>query len=723
MNFRRCAAVVAYLLPVLCLPAGAWAQLPVPRVLSVYPTGARQGTSVEVVCKGENLDQPAGLYFSHPGVTAELLPEQADKKPRFKVAVAADVPVGIYDVRVVSKYGISNPRAFVVGDQEESLEQEPNNEQAQANRVPLNSVVCGLAMPEDVDWFVFNAKQGQRVLIECWAWRIDSRLDGFLWLFDSNGKQLAVSQDENSRNEKTDPLIDFDVPADGDYYVKFSDFLYNGGELHFYRLRIGTAPLIDFALPTGVRPGETTPVTLFGRNLPGGDNSGLFINGRPLDKLTQPVSPPADALVATSLRLGEVLRPQSSLLNGMELRLPSPVGVSNARLLVFSPDPELAEQEPNNRPEEAQRVTLPCAVSGQFNPQKDLDYYVFAAKKNEPITVSVLAQRIGSPADPDMEVLKPPKGDILASPQDDGENIGQLRFATFSRDIRYELTPPQDGDYTLRLEHLYGQLQGGPQYVYRLEITRRTPDFQLVCTPPHETRVDSHVLYRGGHERVDVLVWRLGGHKAPITVTARNLPPGVTAKPFVVNGESKWGTLVLESAADALIGETEIEIVGVSDGETGPIQRLARGGVMTWDTVNTPGIARMTRSIMLAVRDSAPFTVSATPAEFHLQAGQPMELTLHVDRRADMPNDVQFGAAGLPQIKGLDVPLTKVLAGDTQKNLKLDTAKIAPGMYSFILNGEAQVPFEEKPGSKKNIRCLYPTNAVTFEILPKEAAK
>jgi len=283
-NLRRFVPVAAALLALAILPSIARAELPVPRLLSMFPNGARQGTGVEVVYKGENMDEPAGLYFSHRGITAEPAPEQADKRPRFKVSVAADVPVGIYDMRVVSKYGISNPRAFVVGDQEESLEKEPNNEQSKANRVPLNSVVCGVAMPEDVDWFVFNAKQGQRVLIECWAWRIDARLDGFLWLFDANGKQLAASQDENSRNEKTDPLIDFDVPADGEYFVKFSDFLYNGGEQHFYRLRIGTAPLIDFALPTGVRPGETTPVTLFGRNLPGGEPSGLSINGRPLDK-------------------------------------------------------------------------------------------------------------------------------------------------------------------------------------------------------------------------------------------------------------------------------------------------------------------------------------------------------------------------------------------------------------------------------------------------------
>ena len=34
----------------------------------------------------------------------------------FTVTIAADVPPGIYDVRAVGTFGVSNPRSFVVGD-------------------------------------------------------------------------------------------------------------------------------------------------------------------------------------------------------------------------------------------------------------------------------------------------------------------------------------------------------------------------------------------------------------------------------------------------------------------------------------------------------------------------------------------------------------------------------------------------------------------------------
>ena len=106
-----------------------------------------------------------------------------------------------------------------------------------------------------------------------------------------------------------------------------------------------------------------------------------------------------------------------------------------------------------------------------------MDCFAFKAKKGERFEVEIFGERLGSPADPDLEVLNP-KGDVMASIQDDGENIGQIRFPTFTRDLKHSFDIPEDGVYTLRLEHLYGQVQGGPQYVYRLVLLEaRCPIF------------------------------------------------------------------------------------------------------------------------------------------------------------------------------------------------------------------------------------------------------
>ena len=150
-------------------------QLPKARLLTRLSLRCRQGTTVEVEVYGDDLQEVTRLYFSHPGITAERLPDASGKPLRFKVNVGADVPLGYYDVRLVTKFGVTNPRTFVVGDLPEVVEQEPNNVQSQAMRIELGTVVNGRSLPsEDVDLFVFSAKAGQRVLIECRGKRIDS---------------------------------------------------------------------------------------------------------------------------------------------------------------------------------------------------------------------------------------------------------------------------------------------------------------------------------------------------------------------------------------------------------------------------------------------------------------------------------------------------------------------------------------------------------------------
>ena len=180
------------------------------------------------------------------------------------------------------------------------------------------------------------------------------------------------------------------------------------------------------------------------------------------------------------------------------------------------------------------------------------------------------------------------------------------------RICRYELTVPEDGDYSFRLEHLYGQVQGGPQFVYRVELTQKVEDFQIILPPLSENRRDSDVIRQGGRERLDILVWRLRGHNAPITVTADQLPPGVTCEPLVIAPGMKWGTLILTAAADAPIGEAEINIVAKSQVAGVEVERVARGGTVVADTTNTPCVSRMTRSLVLAVRENSPFRVTAT---------------------------------------------------------------------------------------------------------------
>lgn len=713
------------LFAVLVLASGSlWADLIPPKLHSVFPCGGKQGTEVEVELKGGDLDEPKALYFSHAGITAEMLPAPIDEKTKekkkdaplkFKIKIAADVPVGDYDVRFIGKHGISNPRAFCIGDINEIVEAEPNNEKEKATRLSPNQVVNGrIGAQEDVDWYVFNGKKGQRLIMEVRAWRIDSRLDAVMWLYDSAGKQIAMSQDEDLRDEKRDPMIDFDVPADGDYFLKLTDFTYNGSGDHFYRFYAGTMPYVDYIVPASAAPGTTAKITFYGRNLPGGEATDLKIGDRPLQKVTREIAVPKEEESGPTLKFSEMIRPWSTPLDAMEVRLPSDQGISNAHLLRFTNFPMVMEVEPNDTKEKAQKIELPVCISGQFM-KGDSDCFTFTAKKDEKITLITYASRIGSPADPDMEILKA-DGGVVASPQDWGENIGKIRFTSNTRDIMHTQSMPADGEYTIKLEHLFREAKGGPHFTYDLEVIRGAePDFRLVCSPPDEIKVDAHVIYRGGRDRVDILVWRLFGNDEPITVEAKNLPPGVTADPIVIGKGVKWGTLVVSAAADAQIGETPIEVVGTCTIKEKKLTRMARGGQIVWDTVNTPALARATRSIMLAIRDKSPFRTTVSPNEVTVKKGESFDLTVKLDRGEGMNNAVQLNGNGYDLPPQLQIPTKSIDPGQNEAKITIKVDKTNEGIYSFMINGDGQVPIKDK-----NQRCVFPSNTVKLTVLPED---
>src|SRR4029079_19601274 len=98
---------------------------------------------------------------------------------------------------------------------------------------------------------------------------------------------------------------------------------------------------------------------------------------------------------------------------------------------------------------------------------RDVDHFVFAAKKGQTLRFEVEARRFGtllqSSLDSMLEIVNA-KGAVLASNDD-----------TFGKDAALTFTPPADGDYYLRLRDLNSK--GGPTFVYHVEADLARPDF------------------------------------------------------------------------------------------------------------------------------------------------------------------------------------------------------------------------------------------------------
>ena len=103
-----------------------------------------------------------GIYFSHSGISAELIKPGENK---FRVKATAEVPSGIYEVRYIGAFGVSNPRPFSVGPLDELSSPGNNTSMAAAFAVRALSVVNGVAIARQSAWFRLPAKKDQRLLL------------------------------------------------------------------------------------------------------------------------------------------------------------------------------------------------------------------------------------------------------------------------------------------------------------------------------------------------------------------------------------------------------------------------------------------------------------------------------------------------------------------------------------------------------------------------------
>ncbi len=718
--------------------------IPQPRLLTLSPPGAKAGTEVEVSWTGTDLEEPQALLFSHPGIKAEPIippppdPKKVDpKKPappakppvtRFKVTVPADVPLGFHDVRLVNAWGVSNPRAFVVGDQAEAAEKEPNNDLPQAQRVELNSTVSGAVAPStDVDYYVFAGRKGQRVVVSCLASSIDSRLNAELQLFDGSQRKLAYGR--NYRG--TDALVDCTLPADGEYYLRLCEFTHVfGSPEHFYRLTITTAPWIDAVYPPVLEPGKPTPVTLYGRNLPGGaPDPNALVQGQPVEKAVVTVTPPADPNARLRLDYSGHVPPLQAGLDGFEYRVRNAVGVSNPVLFPYAAAPVVLDNEKNDTPETAQEVKLPCEIAGRIEKRGDKDYYSFAAKKGDVYSVEAFCDRLGAPADLYFSLRKPDTKQDLGEFDDSQDTLSPTRFYTRTNDPPvHRFVVPADGTYQLLVSTRDATVRAGARHVYHVRITPERPDYRLIVMPPAENRPDTCCLRQGGQQFLNVFVWRRDGFNGEVTLTAEGLPPGVTCPPQTVGSGLRHAGLVLSAAPDAAAWNGPIRVKGTATLNGQPLVREARPAAVTWQVQpqqGIPTITRLDRQLLFAVRDKAPFQLTATLDKAELVQGAKATVSLKLNRLWPDLKNQPFTVTALVPNQNLTLnnnqPL-QIPAAKSEMSLPVEVKTgLPPGTYTVVLRVQSQVPFNKDPLAKQrpNINVVQPATPLTLVVLPQ----
>jgi hypothetical protein len=605
--------LVSVALALILGPAHAIAQTSYPMITHTAPVAVQRGRMTEVTVEGQMNFQ--GIYkalFEGSGITAEIvsLPEPkagASKRRqtgsvKLKLSVAADAALGVREFRLASALGISSIGQLVIVDDPVILETGDNNAREKANLITVPSVVSGrIEAVEDVDYFKFHAEAGEVLTLEVLCARIQDKIhdlqkhaDPMLTLFDESGRELAASDDSYF----ADPLLTFPVPRTGDYTIQIRDAKYDGDAHWVYALFVTNRPYVTHVFPLAGNPGQTV--------------------------LVEPV--------------GSAKAVQSRV----SLQVPSPPGIHEVTLdvggvktnpvaFISSPLPQVFEQEPNDTPETATRISIPCGINGRIGTKRDLDHFVFTAAKGKTIRLEVKARRFGSPLQSSLDSVldvMTPKGEVLANNDD-----------AFGKDAALVFTPPADGDYILCIRDLNSK--GGETAIYYLEADWAQPDFSLRCDP------DKAMIGPGSSTAWYVHVTRDNGFGGPVRVEVRDLPEGVTASPLTIPPSMTQGLLVLTAAPDAHREAANVHVVGTAivPQPGGKGELLVRTATPN-EEIYLPGGGRGRFDVNMqtvAVTDASDILrVDVSPKTVNLKPGEEIRLDVSLERRPDFQKTVSL---------------------------------------------------------------------------------
>jgi len=562
-----------------------------PALGSIMPRGVQRGTEATLLFNGARLSDAKEILLYYPGVTVTKLEVANDNQIKVSVKVAADCRLGEHVARVRSASGISELLSFYIGALPEVSEKEPNNEIATAQKISLNVTVNGIVDAEDVDYFAFEAKKGQRVTAEIEAMRLGTTLfDPYIAILDAKRFELAACDDSPLLGQ--DAVVSTIIPADGTYFVMVRESAYGGNGACNYRLHVGTFPRPLGVFPAGGKLGEEIEVTFLG------DPSG---------EIKQKIKLPA----IRDERFGLFAQDAGGI-------APS---ANRFRLSEFS---NVMEVEPNDTHQTATRVPeLPIALNGIISKAGDVDHFRFTIKKGQTYDVHCYARRLGSPLDSVMSIAPFGGAPIIAN--DDA--VGP--------DSYFRFTAPAEGDYVLAVTDHLGK--GGPTYFYRIEFTPVQPKLTLsipkvdIFGYSQERQVIS--VPRGNRFATLVSATR-GDFGGELIFGAEGLPQGLSMHCENVPANLDAVPVVFEAAADAPVAGG---LARLNARHADPAQKFISNFLQSVILVGVPNQGIYWKHDVdraaVAVAEEVPFKISIVEPKVPLVQNGSMNLKIVAERK------------------------------------------------------------------------------------------
>jgi hypothetical protein len=640
-----------------CLPQAARAQQFVvkpnpqaPNLALPSPLGIRRGSSLELTLTGTNLAEPTGLWASFPAKVTFPTDHNNGKesaKLRIRMEVPQDAPIGFHAIRLATRRGLSNLRLFCVDDLPEVMQSNTNHSRQTAQAIPVPCVVVGRADPEVSDFYKIAVKAEQRVSIEILGRRLGCPIDPQISLIDPrSARELFYSND--APGLQTDARLTYTFKTAGNYLIEVRDVMYRGGPDYWYRLRIGDFPCATTPIPMAAKRGSRAKVQFAGPN----------VTGVAPVEVTMPTDPATNVVWIT---------PRGA--NG----LPGwPVALAATDL------DEFVEHEPNDEPAKANRISVPCGVTGRFEKKGDADHFVFGAKKGQRLAIVAHTHDLFSPTEVYM-VLKNAAGTQIATSNPAG-------------DPRIDFTAPTDGDYVLTVEHL--NYWGGPEEAYRITITPLRSGFDLTLP------LDRFDVPQGGVAAIPIQAITRRDYDGPIELGIEG-SPGISGKAVVTSGTAlgpkqpaAW--FFVSASPGAAPGAYSCRVRGRATGKNHEI--VADASVRAAVIQELAGLPYPPPDLMhqvgVAVTPKPPFALEARFATPDVFRGGAVPLTITAVRTPGFDEEITLSAVGVPAT--LTAALKSIPKGKNEVTVDLRAAANATlGHLLFSFAGTAKAKNNE----------------------------
>lgn len=625
--------------------------LPAPRLLTTMPMGGQVGTQVDVTISGEHLDDVDLLTFSDPRITATPKLDAAGKPlaNQYVVTIAADCPPGLYEARVMSRLGVSSSRAFSVGTLAEAVRTKANTSLASAMELKLNSIGNAVMTARAVDHYLFEAKGGQRVIVDCATRGIDSKLDAVVIIADEQGRDLLV--------ERRGGALDFQVPADGKYVIKVHELTFKGGPAYYYRLGLWELP-------------ADAPLV----RLPG---------TKPVNSFSWP--PQGLAEVAET----KEIEPNNDRTKAQRVSLPCDIGGA------FFPAADVDVFE-----FEAKKGDVWWVEVG-------------SERLDLPTDPSILIQHVSRMGEVEKVTDVAEFSDIPSPVKvsSNGYAYDGPPYNAGTADILGKFEVKEDGLHRLQLTDLFGGTRSDPRNIYRLVIRKAAPDFTLVSWAMHmelrngdRNAVSKPLALRGGATMaLEVVAIRRDGFDGDINLAMEGLPEGVTAHGLKIPAGQSRGLMLVSASQDAPRGVANATFVGRATINGVEVTRPCRMASMAfpipdaWGEIPSP---RLIADVPVSVSgiDRAPLTITPTSKEpLTVVAGQKITIPLTHVRRSEFSGatvKLRTMGAGFDRAPAFDAPLT---ADSSQAVLDTAALKVTPGDYLIAFYGGAVTKYRHHP--------------------------